>query len=792
MAGDKKLKFEVVLDQASFQAAKRALGELNTEAAKLAKSLSGSGGLFSGATVGKPFSAAQTIGQSAGKQKLSIGSAILGDANAFKALAQSGKTGMDAMTNAVRNGVREQMKEIERLEGKMARLQERFRKDPRAAYEGAFATGLSSQMIQRQGQIGAAQGQLASLQQAGVAAGIQGIPGVTAAAAGGPGGPGFMTRAGQALGIQGVMPSGIGGMVGIGGLIAAGVAAAVHETMAGTRTYTTQESQRSQLMNSEIRRVRGGDVTGLMALKTMLQDPSRAQDFRDQAGRGARAEAAMGGLGSVAKGAVNAVTMGLFGQLTGGGGPQGILTGLSDASMNTTQMQGALQQAKAFETSTSFLSKKMALERFYGDFGNRKSVGRILGTGLSINPVTGMPQDTHLALEAKMTAAGFSGSEYAGAYSGAREMAGRDFARRNATAIMSAQAAGFGGYGHMLAAAERSGGMAGLALGGKIDKTAGIQLGQGVFGTGFDVRGTTSGIGILSAAQGPGFNFTGGVGDMNEVQRVLAGMQLGSSITTGGLDTYQAGRNIISAINLNPEGSTYAQDYLGTGMSMKQLTDAARGNLTNTAQSMGITAEMARGQISSSMGSILERFQDQGGNDLMSRAIRGYRESGMDITEYTKSLYATGRRKEARAIGDVYGILSGEGEEAGEGLIGLIGGVDTEGVLGRGPRAGRGAMEKAVDEQQAESMKQDRIELETMYKGMMESLKLAPAAAKVFGSGGDLSKSAEDFITALDNLSTAVNERAFIISQGKSGHQAPVKTTAGAPKDKTHGLSTKQ
>jgi hypothetical protein len=290
-----------------------------------------------------------------------------------------------------------------------------------------------------------------------------------------------------------------------------------------------------------------------------------------------------------------------------------------------------------------------------------------------------------------------------------------------------------------------------LALGGGIDTAAGIMLGKGVLGSGFDARGTTSGAGILNAAQGPGFTW-GGPQDFNQVQQILAGMQMGSTITTGGLDTYQAGRNIISAIAANPGGTTYAQDYLGTGMNLKQLMDAAGGDMTKTAVALGLTPEMAQEQLGASVGSVLERFQDQGGDDPMSRAIRGYRESGMDITDYARQLYKSGKRDEAEAIGSYYGLVTGEGEEGGVGLMGLMGGVGTKGVKKEGPAGSIDDATKAQLKAEAEQLKKDAAALQAAYRDIIDSLKANAPMQKMMQNFGELATSAQNVITEFEKL----------------------------------------
>lgn len=761
MAQGKELKFQFVLDDQSFQRVRRALGELTTEAQKFARAMQGGSGLMGG-NVGRGLpSFGQTIGKMFGTgqtRNTGIGSAILGDIDAFSKLAKTGKDGMAAMTTAVRAAVRDQISEIDRLDAKMARLHERFKKDPRAAYEGPFRANLQKQMIQRQSQLDSANDQLANLTQAKDSLAPPGAK---------PGLFGFTNP----LANVPFAPTTAGGWMRAGGMVVGGGLAALSESMGGTRTYSGQETARSALVNTEIRRLRGADVTGMLALKGLLRDSERAKDLTDQTGFGAKTEALSNAIFATARNIASKATGGLVEPGTPG---QGMLTPLSTAARNSGMMENVLSQKNQYEGSTDFLPIKMATERFYGDLSSRRTAGRILGVGLSLDK-RGIPRDSYGNLDASLTSSGYDVGQYASAFAQARNSAGMDFARKNSYGIMAAQAAGYGGYGEMMAAAARAGSpLSGLLAlgGGNIATQAGISLGAGVLGSGFDVRGTTGGAGILSAAQGPGFNFTGGAGDFNQVQQILAGMGLGSTITGGGLDSYQAGRNIINAIGVNPGGTTYAQDYLGTGMNLRQMMDAAGGDLTKTAKALGLTSGMARQQLSGSMSSVMDRFVDQGGSDPMSKAIRGYRASGQSVDSYLNSLYSSGRREEADAIGAYFGMVSGEGEEAGLGLAGLLGGVDTKGRAGRGPAGGRGQMERAVDETRAKAIKEDVVQMETIFHDMRSALELAPASARAFREAGtNLDKGADDFLRTLKNLTAAVDDAAFRLSQGKIGEQ---------------------
>lgn len=773
MADGKQIKFQMVLDDQSFQRVKRAIVELNSEAGKLAKTMAGisGSGLFGGANVGGGNTRIAGTGQSLpspgvtarsnNKNTSSIGSAILGDVEAFKKLAQSGKDGMYHMTDAVRRGVREQMAEIDRLERKLANLNKLWG-NQRMGYGLApeHQDAIQQRMMATQGQISSAQEQMAQLKNLD------------------PSTP-------KPFGGMQVMPSGVSGWAKVGGMVAAGAAAILNEYMGGTRTYTAQESGRSALVNSDIRRLRSGDITGMIAMQNMVRDRDRLSDLAAQTGTGAQAEALKSGLMGSVLGAVRAADpTGLVAKMTGDS-QGGILDPLSTASRNTGMAQNALQQTREYENSTAFLNKKVALESFYGNMGTRKSVNRILGTGLNIDQ-NGQWRDTYGQSDARLTLQGYSNPELAAAMAQGQNMAGRQWASRNAGAIMAANAAGYGGYGELLAGAAKSGfgNAAGYAMGSGSNIAAAIALGHGIIGSGFDPRGTTSGIGLLSAAQGPGFNFTGGAGDFLQVNRLLAGASMGSSITTGALDPYQAGRNIINAIGLNPGGSTYAQDYLGSGMSLKQLMDASRGNITATGQALGLTSGMARQQLSGSMSSILDRFVDQGASDPMSKAIRGYRSSGQSVDSYLKGLYSSGRRSEADAIGAFFGMVSGEGEEAGLGLAGILGGIDTPGRRRGGPGPGRGHMESLVDAKIAETIKADSEQLASMANEMVDALGSSSTAQRaMMDFGQNLSQSAEQFMNALTNLAIASDAVAYQMSGGSVGKPLAEKSWKAIAKD---------
>lgn len=769
MSNAKELKFQFVLDSQSFQQVKRALGELTTEAQKFAKAMqAGGGGLFGGANVG---SKTPSIAQTQAKQpKFSIGSAILADAEAFQKLAKSGRDGMAAMTDAVRKGVREQMNEIDRLESKLARLHLRLQKDPRAAYEGAFRDRLQAQLLTRQGQLNSANDRLGQLKE------LQG--GLT------PGAP----AAGGWFGGVPLAPTTLAGWGRVAGLAATGGMSILQMSNATNNMWGDSVAGRGQTMRGILSNVRRADISDQMKLRYLsrLDSTERAEMAARLYGGDRKALDFIGAITTTAKGVGSALTGGALGDPSAAAG--GALTDMATDTRSAERLKEVMERIN--DDARYYQSYGRGLDYAESTRNTRINSARIRGAGFYRDPRTGELKDTFTKTHRNLLESGYDDSMLDAAVVQARNLAGRQFAGKNAGAIMAANAVGYGGYANVLGAAGRLGdtSLAGLALGGRIDTAAGIMLGQGVLGSGFDVRGTTSGIGILNASQGLGFNMTGGAGDFNQVQQILAGAQLGTAVTSGALDPYQAGRNIINAIGVNPGGTTYAQDYLGTGLSFKQMMDAASGDITKTGKALGITSDMARQQLSGSMSSVLDRFVDQGGSDPMSRAIRGFRSSGETIDSYLNSLYRGGKREEADAIGSFFGMVSGEGEEAGIGLAGLLGGIGTKGRFKRGPGGGIDDESKAKLEALSEQVQKDKEAMRDVFNDILAGFKENKSFGNTMSSFAELGTSIQaviDKFNELAGITPAVKakvDRAGVTGFFKAtASDGPGKTPTGAP-----------
>lgn len=770
MADGKSLKFQFVLDEQSFARVKRALGELTTEAQKFAKSMQGSGGgMFGGANVGRPPSATATQGRGGANQKTSIGAAILGDVEAFQKLAKSGKSGMSAMTDAVRTGVREQMREIEKLEGKMARLQERFNKDPRAAYEGSFRTGLMNQMISRQGQLGSAQSNLAGLQTAAGGAGITGIPGSAPPAGGG-------ILSGIGLGPGGAI-TGLGGMTAIvasvakiAGIAAAGAMAVLNTSVSADQLGLTQEVRRGNALRPMIDKMKRGDISDQMAmfgLKNMKDGNERTELFRSVFGKDqnaiSKAQGFLGGF-SLQGQDLNQKLVDVFGTSTQG-------------TEQIAKMQEVIQSYKS--TVDSQLGQQRYMDFTSATAGDRLQSSRIANIGLYRQAPDGThrPPGYLAPLDDKRTKKyidmlkqnedlGLTSSDRMSGIVASRGQVG-DGRYGLETALVNAS--GYGGFSQLRGSAARMGNasLANMALGGGINTMAGIQLGMGMLGNGFDPRGTVSGAGILGAFQGGYGGLMGPNSDpashFNLVQQAIAGMGVGDALVGGKTSGFQMGMNLLGAINANPTGDVYAQDYLATGMSFKQMMAGASGNLTETAKMSGITSGMMKEQLGNVADSALSLWVDTGAMDPRSRAMRKYKSSGMGASEFLK----TSSDEDAKALAVQLGMMNPEfGEEGAIGYMRMQRGQGTKGKFGATPAG-------SIDDKEKMDAERRKKELDDVAKVLSEH----------FGAEGDITKGFtqwRDSVKAMGDLNASAEKlaRTFGVLAGMS--QAQIDKSLGS------------
>ncbi len=726
MSTGKELKFQFVLDTQSFQQVKRALGELTTEAQKFAKAMQSSGGggsLFGGASLGNrksggsaSFGSGLTVGTS------SLAQAVLKDIDAIRTLSRTGAESMKMMKDMTGQSIRDQIASIERLDQKIKLLKDRYDslKTPAQKANSALAlTALTAQRDEKHGTLSPLHDLNAQLQFGEQYGPVRPPPAPTY---GGIFKSMAMSRIGSALGVgeEGMAAMGGGAMggamgtVAIAGAVGAAVAAvtaaiaaagvkAVNTSVAFDEKGASQVARHGQAFSPFIDQYKTRDasiLTKTRGLKGVLGDDGAVEALRGVFGDDQKTKQWISGLSSTISSA----------DFT-----------FSDLSKISRDSKGAealgILMDRVGQSAPHRLGVGRAMEYFDSTRGDRLAMSQILGRGLSTDPKTGLTSDpytddlygTDLKVEVGrqgdefvtlpkkgLHQDGFTQQQRLSAYlASAHGMGSGAFTGD----IMSSQAAGWGGYGGILTAAARmagTGGARGLAtlgLGGGISRGAGMQLAQGVLGTGFDPRGTTGMAGVLSAFQGGYGSMLGKDADpalqFNAVNQYLAGLQTGSATTMGTSSPFQLGMNVLGAVGAMPGSSMYHQDMLAQRFDMKQMMAGASGTLTGTmadvARLTGMDKSTFQKQIDSSFGGSLAQWADTGANDGVSLAMRKFRKSGKGLRDFAK----TASKDDLTALGIAQAEITGGDLEGSIGSMFALKGLGHKGVGGAAPAAGK-------------------------------------------------------------------------------------------------------
>lgn len=798
MTAEKSLKFQFALDENSFNRVKRALDEMISKAQILAKTLQnvgggGGGGLMGGGSVGggvQPGQYGWMLNQQAKAPQTAIGKVVMDNANAFKNMANLGAASLKGLNDALKNSVEQQRNQISRLKESLESLAKTYERMGGSA--GKNATAIQAKMVQVAGMISQGQANLQNMPagspllpgipwpgQGGTLTGVPTVPGV-APRGGGMGlltplGPGGVSGQGIA---QWLMGNQLGAVVArSAGYIGAGVMGAVNMGQASNDMSGNVSAARGQAIRPAWERMKRADVTDAMAQKsfTSLGETRQIELLRKA-----------GAPEAVAKDIAAGVARGVA---SGGSDISGI-TPESIGTENYKRLQAGIEQ---YQQETDWFSRRgRGLEYLNETRGSRLQARRILGLDMKGYGVKGDYQ----TWSDKQYAAGYDDQETMSAIVQARSAGGSSFANRYAGTVRSATAGGWGGVTEALAAAARASGNdkfagAGVraALGGGIDKVAGLQLAQSVFG--FDPRGNVSGSGALKAIQ-QGFDFTGqGAQDLNTVSRIQLGMRSADQLA-GGFDQYQRGMNLVSAIGAMPGGTTYAQDALAGRMSFKELTEVASGGSSARSRAYGIDKEAAMAQIGGMSRGLFSRYVEQGGNDMVSRTMRAMRESGQSEQDFMAGLgtKARGGSKEARAQLEALGVfasdLMGGDTEGGIGMVQALSGVKdldkTKLKQGNIPgAAGLTADEQAKREAEIKERKESAEQARQALNDFVTSLKQNNDRLKGLTSFGSFSSSIDELTRKFMKLAGVTDE---VIKKGEES------TTAEALKIWTKGAAS--
>lgn len=619
------------------------------------------------------------------------------------------------------------------------------------------------------------------------------LPGIGGAPIAGPGMAWGAGAAGQfAAKPQGGMswfPKGLKGWAGIGLAGAAAVGVGYNElaqggfslldSSAGGTAYASAEAKRGQMVEGKIRAMMKGDTRWLINKMAAEQSQQGRNDLSTQYGKLATVGAYGQGVGQAVGNTVSAVPVvgGLLGKVAsvlglGAGGTGGIMGGVTTAAIQGTLAENTFKHLDEKSKATAMLYTNMAQEKWQSELG--RTVGFQLGTGISgltYDPKTGKSSNKQEDLSLRLQAQGYDLSQWQSAFQGVRAGAGSAAGYAYADEAMRAAAQGYGNYAPVAEASMRLGygnALARGAIGGRIEKGAGIAMGAGVLGTGFDAAGTTSGWGTLTAMQA-GMGFTGDALDFNRVQQGLAGLKAGDALTTGALSPYQRGANTAAAIGINGGATSYSNDYLATGMTTKQIIDMGYGDepLTANARNLGLTKEKIRAIGDASTQNLLNTWHDSGGNDAMSVALRAQAKSGGSASKFLQDARARGDQDTISAFGTGLSVLGGFSDEAGQGRAKIMSGEDAKDLAMKGIGGKVTGLAKDQLETNAAQDKKVSDTLKAIAGDLQLAIKALPdATKKMVNFGTVLTTETGDFVKSLSQLITSINEARTNLAKG--------------------------
>lgn len=794
--GGKSIKLVLEVDQASLSKTRSLVRELTSDLTKLAEAASKSasgGGILGGMNLSGGAKNTPDGNRMVAKTP-AIGKGLvqgfLDQKNIFKGIADGSKESMRVMTDSLKQAISQQKAELKSLDSVASDLAKRYESIGRLmkGMGGQFDHGMIPTFQATQNQVGAqhlgaigARGQAAAnlqaLQAQAQAAGLlppplppggrvmQVTPGMMVGGGGaGGGGPGVPTQPpGPSFGQR------MRGYAANAGAVLGGVSVLGGEYQAVLGSAQSFQAQRNQVFAPSMSGMAGGDLSyGLAAIRAA----NRSGEFGQSALEGSTGTVA--GVTAAADGVLGGVRNAVSKAVSGKGGGGVTFGGATPKGYNNGRMAGGLA-AVELDREAIAVRDRMALSDFSSSMGERVAYQQLLGGGgFRKDPKTGEYLDTYKDRSIALGSRGYSMGAKMSAYSQLMSGGGSRFAGQNADLAMRAASSGLGGFSEILTAGGRAGGGNNFALGaigGGIDRSAGVQLGSAIIGSGFDAAGTTSGMGLLAAAQA-GMGFSGGIRDFNLAQRVGAGMRTTDSIVGGGMDGYQKGRNLVGAIDILGGGaSTYAQDFLANGLTSKQMFDIARdGGMVDTGRkdkngkpiremsdialrAQGLLGNDYQSKISqmygNSMTSVLDRFVDQGGDDRLSRTVREFRESGgTDVMKFAKGL----SRADQVQLAGFYGDQTETGLEGGMGAFGLGKGFGSKKVRQGSVGGGVEGAEKTFLEAQAKI----QTEVSTALKNLGDNVgNAASINAKNFI---DYAKLSTDFGKGVGDLVSALQE----------------------------------
>jgi hypothetical protein len=776
--GDKSVRLSFVVDEASLQRARSAIGELIADTTRLAEvlrhtSIGGHGGgntipglvdnkgggggggmsLLSGGAVGGGASQQQLL---AGGVDQRLTQSLVNNRDILKNLAAGSADAMKVMSDSLKRAVDSQKREIEGLQAKAKDLLETYkevgRSDATPKIRDYKQKRIAEELIANEQAIGQGKENLKDLKESERRI----SPGFKDPKEPAPGG----TGAGAIDALMSKL-----GKLATGAFVYQGLQAAANEYVNAPSRQLGAAAQRAAVWSDVYRGARGGDLTYVAAaagLGGMAGMPGReySGDFRDQDAQGRdivrRLQSGAGGIA------------GLLKMDVGGLIQKGLYGGISDVQTQTDIMKQKRQMMDQVIASDPLFFA--SLQQFQGQAEGMTAMAHATGMGWSGRPGQRRADFQRRLISAQMHG-GFSDAEFMGAFSGIQGVGGRRAAQSGLTEMaMGGEAGGFLG----------AGGIAGLAAqGGR-----GREFMQAMFASGLDpvaaarvaqaVAGGIGAGGILSSGVGAldAFSQMGGTGsaaDMLQARKAQEGLGAMSGVMGGTLDKYQAGINFLNAGQAFGNVGFGAQSALSKvfGQNPTLALDIISGKqpIPEELRSMGVTSiEQVKQYFNASSGSAIARASNIfGGETRAGRTLQAIQSSGLSAREYMlqqeKGMGAKAKAAFEKALVSDVGvgfaesqgisITAGEGEAQGF----LFGGA--AGKRRRGARFAIGEEGKLVEEEGA-VRKKNLESMEANVEVYHQIAKSAPAAMQAFGTAAtNLAGSADGVTHSFEALQKA-------------------------------------
>jgi len=659
MAEGKEIKFRFVVDEQSAQRVNKVLDEIIKKAQDLGKTLQnvgGGGGILGGGAVGGRAPSPQSTIARAGSttQKVSFATLLGQNAEVFKKAANDGTQAMKAMSDALTRGITGQQREVYKLQQSLDALTGTYNRLGGAA-SGALGEKLQNKIIQVQGRVQAARGELQKLQSMqppgpelmpeipwpgrepkGKWAAFKETMTKQREVPGLKGMMGKGTMMGDILGGMGITPSMLGSL----GLAAVGAWGAknIYNQLSREHTFFNEsEARRGRVLANQVNPILAGDYRNEVARQTIMADPELRKDYMTTGSGWQRFTASAGAF--------------LKGDFT-----EALSGRAANNAVNLARQRFIENQRASDPFREAYLGQ---LQDYQSTLGQLRAVGGGVRRGES-----GFSALTRI----KAAYPGFDIGEIAGAQQGIEATGTRAAGYQLRGAVLQAQAGGMRGAASYAGTMSQFGrGVdflnAARVMGAETDPLIADRLAQ--FTAQQAAQQGTMGISGLGAMGMLSMDVGKGPTAALTAEQNVRGFGALQNLVSGNIDPYQQARNLQIAMSNAPDSGVYTQDYLANKLNLTQMADvmSGTGNLSPIAKSLGITKNMVGQQFSGVVESAMERIINDPmmANTSMAKTMSAIQESGMDPRSWFKAQKGKKGFKKEQAVSDfgAYLLMSG-------------------------------------------------------------------------------------------------------------------------------------